>query len=519
MWPRALCLVAASALAVQALVAQPPAQPTALRKPTMAEDLQMFSQVLNQIRVNHPDSVDAHRLIMAAIEGMVRAADPHSYVLPATRLAPEKALAAQDGKLYPVPIDFRYVGGTPVVAAVAPGSKAVRLDILPGDELIAIDGEPVTALSSAELEIGLAGNKNSTVKLTLSRERADGSTLEVVREVKRERVEEEGTAVPVAQMLDKETGYVRIATFNNSKVADQLHDAVGRLKGSGMRRLVLDLRDNGGGLVREAGEVAGEFLPSGAVIYTAERRHEKPDTVRVKRSFWKKEDRYPIVAMVNAGTASASELVAGALQDHDRAVIVGRPSFGKSLMMQGFPLLDGSAIVLVMGRIRTPCGRIVQRAYRSITRRDYYRLAAAARDTVGRPSCLTTGGRRVFGGGGIYPDVLLPEPAAPPVWATKLADEELPLKWAGGFLTEGGLPASVDAALAHPETLGPAVASFRKFASAKGADIPAGEDVDRRLSRMLLLELAAAKWGDAGFYTALLAGDPAVVEATKHFEH
>src|ERR1044071_6548280 len=240
-------------------------KPSALRRPTLAEDLQMFSQILNQIRVNHPDSVDVHRLVMAAVEGMVHAADPHSFVLPVARLAPEKAQALADGKLYPVPIDFFFVGGAPVVGSVATGSGAFRADILPGDELIAIDGQPVLAESSAELDVGLAGKKGSQVKLTFRRQRTDGSELEVERMVRRERVAEEGTAVPVVTMLDAETGYVRIVTVDNFKVSVGLHAAVGRLKGRGMKRMVLDLRDNGGGLVAEAAQVAGEFLPAGAV--------------------------------------------------------------------------------------------------------------------------------------------------------------------------------------------------------------------------------------------------------------
>lgn len=498
------------------LVAQ--ARPSALRQPTLAEDLQMFSQILNQIRVNHPDSIDVHRLVMAAIEGMVQAADPHSYVLPITRLSPEKAQALEDGKLYPLPISFRFVGGAPVVSSVSTGSQASRADILRGDELIAVDGQPVLAESSAELEVGLAGAKGSQVRLTLRRQRSDGSELQVERTVRRERVAEEGSAVPVASMLDDQTGYVRIVTFESPKVADDLHDAVGRLKGRGMKRMVLDLRDNGGGLVAPAAEVAGEFLPSGAIVYVSETRKEKPDTVKVKRSFWKKEERFPLIVLVDDGTASASELVAGALQDHDRALIVGRPSFGKALLMRGFPLLDGSAIVMVIGRVRTPCGRIVQREYRSISRRDYYRLAGSERDTAGRPSCLTTSGRRVYGGGGIYPDVLLPEPVGAPVWLARLFEDDVPLKWAGGYLTESGAPVALDSLVARPAVDARAVASFRAFALARGTEIPAGDEIDERLARLLALELAESKWGDAGYYRVRAARDPAVVEALKYFD-
>src|ERR1044071_6177812 len=115
-------------------------KPSALRQPTLAEDLLMFSQILNQIRVNHPDSVNVHRLVMAAIEGMVHAADPHSYVLPVARLAPEKARALEDGKLYPLPISFRFVGGAPVVASIATGSSASRAPILRRGEVAARRG-------------------------------------------------------------------------------------------------------------------------------------------------------------------------------------------------------------------------------------------------------------------------------------------------------------------------------------------------------------------------------------------
>src|SRR2546428_9302121 len=139
----------------------------------------MFSQVLNQIRVNHPDSIDTHDLFMAAVTGMVHAAAPHSYVLPATRLAPEKETAMRAGNLYPVPIRFAFYGGSPAVVSVAPGSEAATLDILPGDELVAVDSQPVQAESAEELDISLAGPNGSTTKLSLQRRRLDRSIVTV----------------------------------------------------------------------------------------------------------------------------------------------------------------------------------------------------------------------------------------------------------------------------------------------------------------------------------------------------
>ena len=433
---KAIVMVAGALVVAPAAAAQDSAR--VMRKRTMYEDLQLFSQVLNQLRVNHPDSLDSHALIMAAIRGMVSAADPHSYVFPYYRLAPEKEKAYRERKMHPIPVSFGMVEGAPVVISVAPGTQAARLDILPGDELVAVDGKPVPWESAMELEVALAGAKNSTVRLTFERRRLDGSRVLLDREVKRERAGEE-SAVVAAFLLDPTTGYVRLTTFDSDKAADDLHDALSLLEQSGMKRLVLDLRDNGGGLVDQAAKVAGEFLPKGAIVYTQQgRKAEVSDTGRVGRSFWSREKRYPIVVMVNDGTASAAELVAGALQDHDRALIVGRPSFGKSLLMQGFPLTDGSIVMLVVGHVRTPCGRVVQRRYHGISRREYYRLAGADRDTVGRPSCKTTSGRVVYGGGGIYPDVLLPEGDPIPLWLSRVYEDMLELKWIAGHVTAAG---------------------------------------------------------------------------------
>jgi carboxyl-terminal processing protease len=478
----------------------------------------MFSQVLNQIRVNHPDSIDTHVLLMAAVEGMVQAADPHSFVIPVMRLDPGREAAWEAGKLIAVPVSFRYIGGDPVVVSVAAGSRAAALDILPGDELVAIDGRPVAATSANELEVSMAGKKGAPVSLTFERRRLDGSIARIERVVERERVDE-ASAVPAAFMLDQQTGYVRITSFLNDRVADDLHDALGRLEGQGMKRLVLDLRDNPGGRIDQAAKIAGEFLPKGAVVYTSTgEKREMIDTSRVSRSFWRSERRYPIVLMTNAGTASAAELLAGALQDHDRAVVAGRPTFGKALIMRGFPLSDGSIIELVVGHLRTPCGRVVQRQYRSITTREYYRLARADRDTAGRPSCRTDGGRVVYGGGGIYPDLVLDQQDVP-LWQARLGEDNLILKWVGGYVTAN--PAafgSLDAFVGVGGVNATAISEFQKFAASQGASIPATPESDAALARMLSTAAARSKFGDAGFYRVAARLDPEVDVARKAFD-
>lgn len=483
------------------------------RPRTMYEDLQMLSGVLNQLRANHPDSLDAHELIMAGIEGMVHAADPHSYVIVRARLDSAKERAWRDNKLYPVGISFSYSGGAPVVVGVAPGSNAAQQDILPGDELIAIDGIPVRATSETELEIALGGPRNSTVRLVFERERSDGSVVQLPRDVKREKLDEE-TAVPAAFMLGGGAGYLRLTSFDNEKVADDVRNALGRLEKAGMSQLVLDLRDNPGGMVREASSVAGEFLPGGSVVYMSSgRKSDVGDTVKVTRWF-RGQKKYPLVVMINEGSASAAELLAGALQDHDRALVYGRPSFGKSLLMQGFPLPDGSLFVMVVGQVKTPCGRVIQREYRGISRHDYYRRARAERDTLGRPSCRTDGGRTVYGGGGIYPDVQSSVRWTRPAWASQIGEAGLATRWAAAQLSDGRVAfASLDELAAAKALPAAQLADFRAFAARQGVTVPEGAQADASLQRLLTVSLARVKFGEAGYYRLSALLDPEVEEA------
>ena len=428
----------------------------------------------------------------------------------------------RSGKLVPVGVGFSFYDASPVVTSLAPGSAASKADILIGDELIAIAGQPVSATNEFELEMTLAGPPGSSVVVTFERERVDGSLVQLERTLKRERLED-ATAVPAAFMLDAAsgTGYVRITSFMSDKVADDLHDALGQLEKRGMKRLVLDLRDNGGGSVSEAAHVAGEFLPKGTVVYTSEgRKKEVTDTGRVGRSFWSHERRYPIVLMINSGSASASELVAGALQDHDRALVVGRPSFGKSLIMFPFPLADGSTFMMVAGHMKTPCGRVIQRQYRGLTTHEYHRRAGLVDSTgAGRPACRTDGGRVVYGGGGIYPDVLFPEPARAPLWLARVREEALLYKWVGGHVSAAGATAypSLDALAANPVPAAGAVAAFRQYATAEGVEVPTDSTADAMLGREIVRMVAEAKWGDAGYYRILAALDPGVTSAVAAF--
>jgi carboxyl-terminal processing protease len=520
----AAVMACATSLVAVPLAAQAP--PTAahdtahaIRQRTTYEDLQLFSQVLNELRLNHADSLDTHTLVMAAIEGMVHAADPHSFVIQSIRLNPAKEADYRAGKLVPVPVSFIDVDGRFVVAGAEAGSPAARASLFPGDRLVAADSAPITATSVAELEVALAGPPHSTTVLTVERRRLDGSTVRLDRKLTRETPGAAST-VPAAVMLDKHVGYVRITSFLSDRVADDLHAALGRLHGLGMDRLILDLRDNGGGEVKQAARVAGEFLPTGALVYTSEgRKKDATDTGRVTRSFFRREARYPVVVLINGGTASASELVAGALQDHDRAIIVGSPSFGKALLMLPVRLSDGSVLLIVVGHVRSPSGRVIQRSYRGVALHDYYDGAWAPRDTAGLPRYHTDGGRTVYGGGGIVPDIALPAAPAAPAWLERAAERQIPTEWAGAYLdAHGGDYPSLDAFAAAPTLPAAALADFRAFAAARGDTIDAGATADPTLQRLLALVLADAKWGEAGYYRIAAVTDPDVATAMTAFD-
>jgi carboxyl-terminal processing protease len=231
----------------------------------------MFTGVLNQIRVNHPDSMDSHAVIIAAIRGMLGEMDPHSYVLVARPLMAEKLEEVRKGRSVPVPVSFslRWCGSI-VVAGVVPVSSAARAGMLAGDELTAIEGKSVEAESADELELILSGPKGSAVRLTVERQFSDGTRQSSTYTVKREKPEV-GNRRSAAFMLAPGIGYLRITTFVAEKIADDV--SVRDFRGwerEGLTRLVVDLRDNGGGDVKAAADVASLFLPTGSVVYSQE---------------------------------------------------------------------------------------------------------------------------------------------------------------------------------------------------------------------------------------------------------
>lgn len=365
------------------------------------ERLRSFSSVLRLIRDDYVDTVDTHRLILQSIEGMLNNLDPHSDFLDADTYS--RMTEEHRGSFFGVGMTIAVQNGRLTVISPIEGTPAARAGILTGDYIVVIDGTSTEGISSDRAAELIRGPKGSHVAMTIRREGVDQDMeFELVRD------EIPISSVPYAFFLDHDIAYIRLARFAKNTAAE-MDEARQRLLDRGkISGVILDLRGNSGGLLSSAVEVADRFLENGRlVVYTAGRipRSNQKEVATGSRT-WPVE---PLVVLVDRGSASASEIVAGAVQDWDRGIVVGRTTFGKGLVQNVYELAEGNALKLTTARYYTPSGRSIQREYNG-TRFDYYRRAGQAEEDSLGPITLSHGGRRLRGGGGIVPDVVLPEP-------------------------------------------------------------------------------------------------------------
>lgn len=379
------------------------------------EQLQPFSNVLNHLRLNYLEPVSYTELVRAAIDGMLRSLDPHSYFL--VRADFERRGALERGELASTGLHLEMVDGRPTVLAVAEGSSADRARIQPGDRILTIDDTTVAGIDAQRLALKLAGERGSRVRLRFARGpliEPDTFRVSLRREL---RVE---PAVAATGMVDPTTGYVRLASFTLA-TGDEVDRALRDLRSRGMRRLVLDLRGNPGGLVNAAVDVGGLFLPRGTLVFQerGRRRESAIDHTTRRDGAWRD---LPLILLLDGRSASASEALAGSLQDHDRALIVGRRSFGKALIQRPFVLQSGDVVFLTVGRVLTPRGRFIQRPYAQVERGQYYASGGTDQSGDTLATVLSDGGRILRAGGGIAPDLEIPGPPSLPGWWSVASD-------------------------------------------------------------------------------------------------
>jgi carboxyl-terminal processing protease len=477
------------------------------------EELQTFSAVLNHIRINYVDSVSYAHLVHAAVDGVLRSLDPHSRFEP--REAIERAAAIARGDLGTVGIVLEDVDGIATVLSVATDGPADRRGVLPGDRLLAIDDSSVAGHDAATLTLRMAGTSGSRVRLTFER----GPRLEPRRyDVTIKRDDIKAASVGTMQMIDTVTGYVRLARFG-PEAPDEIEKAVNGLRRAGATRLILDLRGNPGGIVTASVEVASLFLPKATVVFRTRGRKTAVDTDYVT----KKNGRFvemPLVLLIDERSASASEALAGSVQDHDRALLVGRRSFGKALMQGPFVLPAGDVVWLTIGRVLTPNGRFIQRHYAGLAVEQYFGLAGKGgteRDTA--EVFLTDAGREVRGGGGIRPDLEVLPTAPLPAWHAVAADSGFEEAVADSLAyTLPAAAAARDAWRSSPERwraelLEPFLDRVRERLGVTASDTAATAVLARRLAA----RVALVRWGSEARDGLLLATDPVVLRARGAF--
>jgi len=362
------------------------------------DQYKVFTAALNAIDANYVGTVESDRLVYGAITGMLQTLDPHSSFMDPRTYAQMRE--RQEGRYYGLGITIAVVDGEITVVSLFEGSPAYQKGLQRGDIIAKIEGEETKGWTSDDAVRKLRGPKGTPVKIALKRSGFDQLIdLAVVRD------EIHIPTVPAAFMLDPQTGYVRLSEFGEN-TDQELGQALRALQRQGMKRLVFDLRQNPGGALDQAIKVANRFLPRGdMVVYTRGRVPNSDQDYRATES----SDylNVPMVTLTNRSSASASEIVSGALQDHDRSLIVGETTFGKALVQSVYRVSEGAGVAVTTAHYYTPSGRLIQRPwddsfdeYLTYTMRDQDPNKAHSPEDLK----LTDAGRKVYSGGGIEPD-------------------------------------------------------------------------------------------------------------------
>src|SRR5712691_8204696 len=388
---------------------------------TEADDIEKdYNEAVSEISSSYAGEIDYEKATQAAIQGMLSTLDPHSMYFPYNEF--KKLKEDQDSRFYGIGVTIvQHRDGVYVQSAVEE-TPAARLGLRYGDRILEVDGKDARDWSSEQVSKNVRGGRGEPVTIKVDRA-GSGAPLyfTIIRD-----------AVPLpsirnAYMVRPGTGYVGLTGGFQNTSDEELRDALKKLKVQGMRQLILDMRGNPGGLLNQAIDVASEFLPRGQVVVSVKGRSEYSEPVVYKSSGSDPED-VPLVVLINRGTASASEIVAGAIQDHGRGLIVGETSFGKGLVQRIFQLPFNTGLTLTTARYYTPYGRSLQRDYSSGSLYDYFTrheandpqpqpspgtrnlesrlvLASPTPHHQTGPAVKTAAGRVFYGGGGITPDI------------------------------------------------------------------------------------------------------------------
>ena len=376
----------------------------------LKNDLEKLQSAVVFVEDNYVDEPDEEDLIDNAIKGMLEGLDPHSFYIPAKDM--EQMDEQMQGSFMGIGVEFNLQDDTILVVSPVSGGPSDKLGIQAGDRIVKIDGEDAVGFSNNDVMTALRGPKGSKVEVDIFRR---GTKKLLKFTIERDRIPL--YSVDFAYMIRPKTGYIKVSRFAETTY-DEFREAVLDLKETGMEEMVLDLRGNPGGVMQMAEWMADEFLSRGKTVVYTEGRSTGSDTKYIATSDLALFEKGPLVVLIDYGSASASEIVSGAVQDHDRGLIVGTRSFGKGLVQTQHRFTDGSALRLVISKYFTPSGRCIQKPYgksdKEYAEEIYHRFESGEiydPSKVEFPDSLkynTTSGRTVYGGGAIMPDVFVP---------------------------------------------------------------------------------------------------------------
>lgn len=396
-------------------------------QPLISEDniynqLRKFQEIFNTASRNYVEEVDTHKLIEAAIKGMLNELDPHSVYISADDM--KRVDEDMEGSFEGIGIEFDIINDTITVVSPIPGGPSETLGIMSGDKIINIDNKNSIGIDRGEVPKRLKGPQGTKVVVEIKR----GRSPELLRfDITRDKIPL--NSLETAFMFDdSKVGLIRISKFS-ATTFDEFAAAIRDLKSQGMQKLILDLRGNPGGYMNQAVMMADEFIPGGSIIVYTKGRRDEFDEVYTSTKTGQLENT-PVIVLIDAGSASASEIVSGAIQDLDRGLILGTTSFGKGLVQRQYKAGDGSAYRITISKYYTPSGRCIQRPYED--KEQYRHLVGRleleeganiehalekfkkegkdSKDGVNFdsiPMFKTRNGRTVLGGGGITPDYIV----------------------------------------------------------------------------------------------------------------
>jgi carboxyl-terminal processing protease len=395
---------------------------------TQADDIEQdYNDAVSAISVQYAGEIDYEKATQAAIQGMLSTLDPHSMYFPYSEF--KKLKEDQDSRFYGIGVTIVQHRDGVYISSAVEGTPAGRLGLRYGDRILEVDGKDARQWTSEQVSKKVRGGRGEAVTIKVDRAGAEAPlSFTLIRD-----------SVPLpsirnAYILRPGTGYVGLTGGFQSTSDEELREAIKKLKAQGMRQLILDMRGNPGGLLNQAIDISSEFLPRGQVVVSVKGRTEYSDPIVYKSRGADPED-VPLVILINRGSASATEIVAGAIQDHGRGLVVGETSFGKGLVQHVFQLPFNTGLTLTTARYYTPYGRSLQRDYSSGSLYDYYTghdaedalpqsspsvpssspntrnaasplpQALSTSHAQNGPPVKTAAGRVFYGGGGITPDI------------------------------------------------------------------------------------------------------------------